>query len=706
MDNNYPVDGQESVAVNPRRTGRRPLKRKSMKTKSYRWMIGSATSVLTAIGVSAYVDALSGGGINVFEAFSVVLFVVLFAWIAFSFVVATVGFARRLRPDPAATPPSDPRPSTEAVEETEATAVLVPVYNESPGDVFARIEAMMRDLAAKAAASTSPNPRFDFFVLSDSTETEVWLAEEWAWADLKHRLGEDVTGHCQVFYRHRSENKGRKAGNIADFCERWSRPYALMIVLDADSLMSAETMVAMVRRMSADDRLGILQVPPVPIGRASLFARLQQFSAQAYGPVFVEGFRAWSGDQGNYWGHNAIIRVAAFCDCCDLPVLPGQAPLGGEILSHDFVEASLLVRRGWKVLLATELGGSYEECPTTLTDYAMRDQRWCQGNLQHGRLILSDGFHPVSRLHFASGVMAYVASPLWILFTLLCVGGWAIDAEALGSASWFDVYGRFVLFAAAMLMLLIPKLYGVLGHVVAGDAGRFGGSLRIAAGGLVETFWSVLLSPLMAVLHSRFVVSTLRGRKVRWAAQQRGEHGVTFTAAFRDYGVITLLGVLAGWAIFWGASPLLVWFAPILAGLLLAIPMAMLLGSRGMGLLAKRMGLLLIPQEIAPPEVARLYRDAREVSSKRSGPRTAGDGSLLATLLHSPTFFMIHQDVLSASESDTPMREDERAEVLRLTEEAWDQLPQTLRRRLLSDAGLLRQLHIRTRAAIPAPMTA
>jgi len=382
-----------------------------------------------------------------------------------------------------------------------------------------------------------------------------------------------------------------------------------------------------------------------------------------------------------------------------LPVLPGKAPLGGEILSHDFVEASLMVRRGWKVRLAIDLGGSYEECPTTLTDYAMRDQRWCQGNLQHSRLILSDGFHSVSRVHFASGVMAYVASPLWILFTLLCVGGWALDASARSSGTWFDIDGRFVLFAVAMAMLLIPKAYGVLSHVIGGRAKQFGGVAAILVSGLLETLMSVLLSPLMALLHSRFVVSTLRGRKVRWSAQQRGEHGVTFAMATRDYAAITALGIVASAAVYLGARPLLIWFTPVLAGLVLAIPLAMVLGSRAWGMMARRIGLLVIPEEVAIPEVVKRYDAAMKDSDQRARRQPQGGPSILSRLLHSPTFFLMHQQVLSASQSDRPMGDEDRKLVLATAEV--DDLPPALRRRLLSDADLLRELHIQTRAAIP-----
>lgn len=328
--------------------------------------IALATFAITALGLWAYVTTIQTGGANVFEWIGAVLFGILFGWIAFSFAVATIGFLNLWNNPPTVRElPEDP----ETNAQLPSCAILVPVYNESPEDVFARVEAMYRDLVRLDAQDS-----FEFYVLSDSTDHEKWLAEQWVWSTVMQRLG----SKAKIYYRHRSENIGRKAGNIADFCTRWSGNHQYMVILDADSLMAGETLVEMVRRINADPKLGILQVPPIPIGRQSIFARLQQFSAHAYGNVFVRGFSRWAGDQGNYWGHNAIIRIDAFRDHCDLPVLPGVAPLGGAILSHDFVEAALMVAANWKVKLADDLGGSYEECPTTLADYAQRDLRWCQ----------------------------------------------------------------------------------------------------------------------------------------------------------------------------------------------------------------------------------------------------------------------------------------------------------------------------------------
>ena len=122
-----------------------------------------------------------------------------------------------------------------------------------------------------------------------------------------------------------------------------------MIVLDADSLMDAEVFVELVYRMDADPELGLLQTPTLPLGDRSLLSRCQQFAAKLCTPMLGEALEWFSADGGNYWGHNAIIRTAVFTRFCGLGDLPGKAPLGGQILSHDFVEAALMQRAGYKV---------------------------------------------------------------------------------------------------------------------------------------------------------------------------------------------------------------------------------------------------------------------------------------------------------------------------------------------------------------------
>ena len=602
------------------------------------------------------------------------LFAALFGWIAVSFWTATLGFASFLR-RPAA--PELPAVDRSTLDALPPTAVLMPIYNEDPARVCAGVRAMLGDLRACGAAG-----RFDFFLLSDSTDPSVWLAEERAWAALNDALppGEEV------YYRHRPENRARKAGNVADFVARWGDHYDFMVTLDADSLMAGPTLVEMTRRIAADPSCGILQAPPAPVGRVSVLARWQQFAARLYSPAFLRGFALWTGREGNYWGHNAILRVAAFRDHCDLPVLPGVAPLGGEILSHDFIEAALMRRAGWGVCLAEDLAGSYEECPTTLLDWAKRDQRWCQGNLQHGRVLAQGGLAPVSKLHLAMGVMGYCASPLWLAFLVL-----TLLAAAAGVDGVENVYGPggLTLFGLCMGMLVLPKAYAVLAASRAGVLPTFGGGGRVVAGVVCETLLSALVAPVMMLYHSRFVATTLAGRVVKWNAQARGERTVTLRRAWADHWPAAAVGLLATVATALAAPAALPWLAPVVLGLTLAAPVAALLASRPAGLCARRWGLWVTPEELDPPAVLRRHAS---LLAQAAEPAPA---DLFGAVLEDPGFFALHSQLLKSTGGDRPLPTAERDRVLNA--EPADLTPAD-RRAVLGDRVTLAELHARARS--------
>ncbi|MEO1615456.1 MAG: glucans biosynthesis glucosyltransferase MdoH [Planctomycetota bacterium] len=663
-----------------------------MQVKRVRRVVTGGTALISAGGSACFYYGAIPSDPNGLHWLAWALFSLLTTWIAFSFVVACVGFdvlqQRRDLPNEC---------ERTAGHDSVRCAVLVPIYNESPTDVFARVEAMVHELIEQDA-----DGQFDFYVLSDSTDPAKWLEEEWVWAKLLERLGShprSVQPLCaerrtkrhirtSVFYRHRAANEGRKAGNIADFCTYWANDHQFMIVLDADSLLSAETMIEMVRRMNADGQLGILQVPPKPIGRHSFFARLQQFAADVYSPVFVQGFDAWAGDEGNYWGHNAIIRIDAFRKHADLPVLPGVAPLGGAILSHDFVEAAMLVRRGWKVRLATDLGGSYEECPTTLVDYAIRDQRWCQGNLQHTRLLFSEGFRGATRVHFLGGLMSYLGSPLWILFLVLSFAAWTLQGPQSTSTLGF---GPVMLFVGIMVMLLFPKFLALRDSWPKATESQSRGVLVFSA--FLESMVGVLLAPIMAVLHTRFVLATLSGRNVAWTAQQRDESRVTLWDGVTQFGWYCFAGASLAFLAFSFIPAMLLWMSPLLAGLILSPLLAVVLGSRSCGRFLARRGVLLTAEERKPPRVHELFEAVAEGFRDRTA---SAPQSIIDHLLSDPEFFILHCRVLEASRAGVAVGTDERRRVLTAFRKtlATEALNDQDWRVILGDAVLLRELHL------------
>src|SRR3954454_8268804 len=375
-----------------------------------RVFVFAGAAALTAYGGYEMYQVVSVSRTTVLQWLLLLLFTVNFSWIALAFTSGLLGFVSLLR-RPRRLPPL---PATLR----SRTAVVMPVYNESTARTFAALAAMREEIEA-----TGLGEHFDYFVLSDSTDPDAWIAEERAFLAWRQELGADA----RVFYRHRPKNHHRKAGNVADFVTRWGGAYEHMLVLDADSLMTGETIVRLAAAMEADPDAGIIQTLPLIINRNTLFARLQQFAARIYGPVIAAGLSAWSGRDGNYWGHNATRRPRAFAESCGLPDLPGTPPFGGHILSHDFVEAALIRRAGWTVRIAADIAGSYEESPPSIVDFAARDRRWCQGNLQHARIIGARGLHWISRFHLVSGIFSYAASPLWLL---LMIAGLALAVQA------------------------------------------------------------------------------------------------------------------------------------------------------------------------------------------------------------------------------------------------------------------------------------
>jgi len=443
----------------------------------------------------------------------------------------------------------DARPITRPVG---LTSILVPIYNEDPAATFSRIAAMNRSLLALDIAD-----RFHFAILSDSSSLEV-AAQEAAWFE---QLVHEPMLEGRVFYRRRERNIGKKAGNIEDFISHSGGAYDYALILDADSLMEGETIARMALRMDADAELGLLQTVPEVIRAETLFGRLMAFSSAYLSPYFARGQALMQGREGPYWGHNAIVRMRAFAASCGLPVLSGRPPYGGHILSHDYVEAALLARAGWKVEVDPTLGGSFEEGPENLIEYAKRDRRWCQGNLQHRRLIGAPGLKLWSRFTFVQGIMAYVASPLWLLLLISGLIAAAIpDPRGAGpdNAIW-------VLALAVAVALLLPKAMILLRGMLDGRNRAFGGTPRVAVGVLGEIALSTLLAPIMLCFQSRAVFEILFGLDGGWPATRRDETHVEFGTAFAASWWIVLIGAATLAVAIAFAPGLVPWLLPVTA---------------------------------------------------------------------------------------------------------------------------------------------
>ena len=622
-----PRDTPTAMTAQPLRgSGPHPLGFQAAAMWPRRGFILAGTAIMTAAGCDEMYDVLQVGGVTLLEWLVLGLFVLLFAWVAFSFMSAIAGFAVLLlrRKDALGIDPTAAPPALQS-----RVAMLLPTYNEDPYRVLARLRAIY-----ESVEDTGREAHFDWFVLSDSTDPAIWIAEEKAFLQLRAEIG---SGH--LFYRHRPQNTARKSGNIEDWVKRFGTAYESMLILDADSLMSGDTIVRLAGAMEQHPLVGLIQTLPIVVNARTRFARLQQFAGRLYGPLIAAGITWWHGPEGNYWGHNAIIRVRAFAENAGLPELSGRKPFGGHILSHDFVEAALLRRGGWEVRMAPTLGGSYEECPPTLLDFAIRDRRWCQGNLQHAALLTARGLHWISRLHFLSGIGSYLTAPLWLMFLLF---GILISLQAQFVRpeyfpKGFSLFPQWPaqdpvlaawVFVATMGLLIIPKLLAYLLLLTQSETRkRFGGGVSVLAGLIAETLVSGLTAPVMMIFQSSAVAEILLGRDAGWQVQRRDDGAVSLSDTMRNYAVPSLVGLAMAGSAYAVSLPLLLWMMPVILGLLLAVPIAMLSSRAG----TKPTGRLFrTPEETAaPPVLARANQLAKAAQAISCPLRELRDDPIL-----------------------------------------------------------------------------
>ena len=552
---------------------RPPVRRATaVQPRSLAWRLAVFGPALIGTGLLMYglYGWLAGAGMTWLEWALLSIIGATFVWVTLSVStmgVAIAGLLARQRADERA---------PDAVRSLDV-ALLVPVYNEVPWDVFGNATAMLADLHRRAGPH-----RYTLFILSDTRDEAIVAQEERAFAQLRA----EAPAGMNVYYRRRATNTDKKVGNLVDWITGWGAAYEGMVVLDADSLMTGRAIDRLASELSADPDAGLIQTFPMLIGANTLFARIQQFSNIAYGWLLAEGLALWARNEGNYWGHNAIIRTRAFAESAGLPYLTS----GGRndlILSHDFVEAGLLRRAGWRVRFLPRVTGSFEETPGTLIDYVVRDRRWCRGNLQHLRLLGTAGLHPVSRFHLFHGAVAYLLSPAW--FVLLVI--WSLlgkDADT-NVVRYFNQANPFfpdwppamshidsaVFLVIMYAMLLTPKVAGAgiiaftpRAVAVFGGKGAFLGSF------LVEVALSVAYAPILMIQQTKAVLNAALTRSEPWAPQQRGAKGYPLRTLIGFHWLETLLGLLLLSGLVAGLISL--WLVPIVFSLVMAVPLSAL----------------------------------------------------------------------------------------------------------------------------------
>ncbi|SHE65941.1 membrane glycosyltransferase [Litoreibacter ascidiaceicola] len=537
------------------------------------WRLATFLPAIITTGglIAAFTDWFAMGGLSVFEGILIALIACTFFWISLSVSTVTVGLVNMMRPRIARS--GKPAPAQDV-------ALLVPVYNEVPWDVFGNACAMLEELDR-----TQHPHSFTLFILSDTRDEVIAEQELRAFAMLRANLPD----HIALHYRRRIDNIDRKVGNLADWVQRWGGGYDAMLVLDADSLMSGQAIITLTDEMAHDPSAGLIQSFPQLFGAETLFGRVQQFSSTIYGAALAEGLARWADHEGNYWGHNAIIRTAAFASCAGLPRLDTFRSKGALILSHDFVEAGLLRRAGWGVRFMPQVKGSYEEVPATLIDYVLRDRRWCQGNLQHLNILGSKGFHPVTRFHLFHGAMGYLLSPAWFaLLTVWALIGKGEEANVIRyftgenpQVAWPEMghVSNLAILVFMYGMLLAPKFLGAAALLRSGPSLRdLGGAGQFVLSFVTEIIVSVLYAPILMVQQTIAVARTWIGFKETWTPQARQGGRYGFTTVLKFHALETVAGALLVAGMSEGIITL--WLLPIAVSLALAVPLSMLSGAK------------------------------------------------------------------------------------------------------------------------------
>jgi len=573
---------------------------------------GAATTLLLQAQPMRHFDLLRVG--------QVALFTLLFAWVAAGSVTAAMGYFVLRRGDVHML--SWRRVAQHPISAEARTALVMPICNEHVGTVFAGLTATAESVVDAGGARL-----VEIYILSDSSDITVRAAERQAWQLLRDRF---AASGLRVHYRWRARRTQRKAGNVADFCRRWGARHRYMLVLDADSVMSGEAVLGLVRLMEAHPKAGIVQSAPVACGVDTPHARAQQFAGRVSGRLFSAGMQYWQLGESHYWGHNAIIRIAPFMAHCGLAKIRGRGGLAGEILSHDFVEAALMRRAGWQVWLVPDLPGSWEQQPPHLLAELQRDRRWCQGNLQNAQLITQPGIHRVHRAMFATGALAYLSAPLWLAFLALGVALWLGDGHALEGLQRPPL----LLWAATVMLLVLPRALGVLLVLREGQQALFGGRAALLASALFEALLSALQAPVRMAAHTLFVLGALTGLPLQWRSPPREATRLRWRDAAPALLPLSALAALALGAGLWADAGVGLWLAPVALPLVLAWPIAVWSGRPAAGRRLRRAGLLLTPEELAPSATLR-----RAWATAGSGTPSTLAGALDVLPLQRPRFF-------------------------------------------------------------------
>ena len=564
--------------------------------------LGQRRRLVIALNVATYLlmmwaaaVVLGAGGWNLVDVVLFVAFALGLPWTVLGFWNAVIGLLLLHAAD---NPMQQVAPYAAAGDTdtpiTIKTAILMTLRNEDPGRAFLRLETVKASVDA-----TGFGAQYSYFILSDTNDAAVGQAEADAAEAWKRKVG--PADAARITYRRRDINTGYKAGNVRDFCERWGADYEVMLPLDADSLMSGEAILRLTRMMQAHPKLGILQSLVVGMPSTSAFARIFQFGMRHGMRTYTMGQAWWTADCGPFWGHNALVRIKPFKDECHLPILPGAPPFGGHVLSHDQVEATMMRRAGFEVRVLPEERGSWEENPPTMLDFAKRDVRWCQGNLQYIKLLDLPGLLPMSRFQLVWAVLMFLGLPAWTLMIALSP---LVAWKAQGVVNYPSGLAAF-LYVMFFVMYLSPKIAGLLDAALTpGGVARYGGALRFAISAAIELVFSFLQGAVSTIRTTIFMIGLAFGQSVIWGGQSRDAYGISWRTAWENLWPQTLFGLIVCGLMLEIEPALFWWSLPLTAGYLVAMPFAVATAAPALGRFFKWAGLCGIPEDFdAPKEV-------------------------------------------------------------------------------------------------------
>ena len=552
-------------------------------SKNRRGIIFFGLVLITTLAVSYLTGSvLSSGGITPLEVLILVLFSLTFCWISISFWNAVIGSILILFRIDDTELHNIKKPIGGPGSLNSKTALIMLARNENPEQTLDCLRSTLQSLI-----ETDQYACFDAYLLSDSDDKNLCITEE----ILCENLSQSMPKGINLYYRNRKDNTGHKAGNIRDFCQRWGKNYEFMVILDSDSIMEGKTLIELSSLMELNPTAGLIQTVPQPINQKTLFGRILQFSSGLYGPVVSWGQTFWYSNSSNYWGHNAIVRTSAFTDSCGLPNLPGEPPFGGEILSHDFVEASLLKRAGWDLFMLPHIKGSYEMVPEDMFSYVKRERRWAQGSLQHLRLLGSKNLHFMNRIHFLMGAMGYLSSVLWIsllisstiyILSLETGTSFFFLAPFLPLSDFSENSSKYMLSPLLITgyVLFLPKFLSFMVATIQYHKG-FREILLIALSTIAETIFAILLAPILMFYHTAFILGFLSGGKINWNPSHEREMAVSWKSAFTNTAFITISCIVWVTPILWYSPSFFLWMLPVFIGPALANPIVCLTTRRG-----------------------------------------------------------------------------------------------------------------------------